>query len=260
MPRREPGTNVEIDVLVDGIAVEGHRLADAAESAGVNAEVPSCPSWNIRDLVRHTGGVMHWAGEHVRTPQVDVISAPNLETQLGGWPSDADLFEWFRGEVDLLVESLRLAPDDIETAAFLPAPSPKHFWARRQCHEIEIHRIDAELAAGDQTPVNSERAADGIDEILRSFASRPNGKLRSARKLSMLIEPDDVTQRWFASISDEPLEVSDDPTGPVDLTVRGSADGIYRCLWNRADLTAVRCDGNVEPLTMFKERIKIRWS
>ena len=47
------------------------------------------------------------------------------------------------------------------------------FWFRRQAHEVAVHRWDAQLAAGDAAPIETELAADGVDErleMLRSFA------------------------------------------------------------------------------------------
>lgn len=43
------------------LTLEGQLLADAAEQAGPDAEVPTCPGWHVRDLLRHTGMVHRWA-------------------------------------------------------------------------------------------------------------------------------------------------------------------------------------------------------
>jgi len=36
---------------------EGPRLAAAAGRAGLDAPVPTCPGWLVRDLLSHAGGV-----------------------------------------------------------------------------------------------------------------------------------------------------------------------------------------------------------
>ncbi|MER6969360.1 maleylpyruvate isomerase N-terminal domain-containing protein, partial [Streptomyces halstedii] len=46
---------------VETLDREGRLLCAAAEAAGVDAEVVTCPGWRIRDLVRHTGMVHRWA-------------------------------------------------------------------------------------------------------------------------------------------------------------------------------------------------------
>ena len=47
-----------------------------------------------------------------------------------------------------------------------PANHTVAFTYRRQAHEALIHRLDAELAAGAVTPLDTALAADGVDEAL----------------------------------------------------------------------------------------------
>ena len=46
---------------------EGARLAEAADRAGLDEPVPTCPGWQVRDLLRHVSGVHRWATGHVIT-------------------------------------------------------------------------------------------------------------------------------------------------------------------------------------------------
>ncbi len=71
-----------------------------------------------------------------------------------------------------LARTLRTADPAVQCWTFLPAPSPRAFWARRQAHETAIHRADAQLAAGAVTPFPVEFAADGIDELIMGFFGR----------------------------------------------------------------------------------------
>lgn len=58
-----------------------------------------------------------------------------------------------------LVASLRAAADDLAVFTFLPSPTPRYFWARRQAHETAIDRADAQAAAGgDVTAFNPDFA------------------------------------------------------------------------------------------------------
>jgi len=36
---------------------DGEKLADVAQRAGLDAPVPPCPGWQVRDVLQHTGGV-----------------------------------------------------------------------------------------------------------------------------------------------------------------------------------------------------------
>src|SRR5690349_15361150 len=40
-------------------------LATAAEAAGTDAPVPTCPRWTVADLVAHQGLVHRWATSHL---------------------------------------------------------------------------------------------------------------------------------------------------------------------------------------------------
>ncbi|MFJ7770051.1 maleylpyruvate isomerase N-terminal domain-containing protein [Streptomyces sp. NPDC097107] len=56
---------METATFVEILDREGVLLASAAEAAGVDAKVPTCPGWQVRDLLRHTGMVHRWAAEIV---------------------------------------------------------------------------------------------------------------------------------------------------------------------------------------------------
>ena len=51
--------------FLQALETEGRLLAAAAEEAGTEAKVPTCPEWQVRDLLRHTGAVHRWAAAYV---------------------------------------------------------------------------------------------------------------------------------------------------------------------------------------------------
>src|SRR5215467_3594765 len=55
------GAEMELSEYLDAITRESGALADAAERAGLDAPVPSCPDWTVADLLVHLGGVQQWA-------------------------------------------------------------------------------------------------------------------------------------------------------------------------------------------------------
>jgi len=164
---------METAEFIETLAREGALLADAAESAGLDAPVPTCPDWRVRDLVLHTGAVHRWAASYVAERRMD----------RGGFdtsgPQDAELVDWYRQTHLRLVGALTDAPADLACWYFLAAPSPLEFWARRQAHETTVHRADAEAALGpDPSPVDPAFAANGVDELLAGSAARsaPTGR------------------------------------------------------------------------------------
>lgn len=231
---------------------QGVALADAATRAGLDAAVPSCPGWTVRDLLEHTGGVHDWASTFVRgEPDADP-DAPLREL-------DGDPVDWYRQRHAELVDALEQAPVDLACWSFLPAPSPLAFWARRQAHETAVHRVDAVLAAGAPDPAGGlavEFAVDGIDELLCGFMSR-GGRLRSTDAYRLLVAPDDGPQRWLVEVNPEGATVRTEARA-ADAVLRGPAARLYLFLWNR--LPDVPVEGDQAVAARWRERARVTWS
>src|SRR4029078_11382856 len=58
------------------------------------------------------------------------------------------------------------AADPAEEAWTWSSEQTVGFTFRRQAHEALIHRLDAEQAAGQGSPLDPELPADGVDEVL----------------------------------------------------------------------------------------------
>src|SRR3954466_7162268 len=220
---------------IDHIRADGALLTDAAERAGMDAAVAWCPEWQVRDLVRHQGDVHHWAafnlGRGTDTPMSDEENDQCLLT----WPDDDEsLLGWFREGHARLVETLQWTPDDAVAMAFLPAPSPRAFWARRQAHETAIHRADAQLAAGMLPDYPSAFAADGVDELLLGFFARPRGRLRADPPVRLGVHAADTQDAWTMTIGPESRDVVREALD-ADCTVTGTVSDLYLLLWNRAE-------------------------
>ncbi len=251
-----------MDVLehVEQLRRDGERLAEVASSTDPAASVPTCPDWRLRDLVRHVGGVHRWArgfvlGAGRQPPDGD------LEQLVGGWPEDTDLVAWFRAGHRALVEALASAPADLETWTFLDAPSPLAFWACRQAHETAIHRVDAETAAGDVTGFPCGFAADGVDELLLRFASRPGRTLPVQTPRSMVVRAGDVPRSWRVTFAPPGFQIQADPTdADAELVVAGDVSELYVVLWNRRDSAGLELDGEPDLLDLWRETMRIRWT
>jgi uncharacterized protein (TIGR03083 family) len=251
---------MEVSEYVEQLRLDGERLAEVALTTDPAAPVLTCPDWQLRDLVRHVGGVHRWAtgfvlGAGVQPPDGD------LERLVGGWPEDADLVAWFRAGHRALVEALASAPADLETWTFLDAPSPLAFWARRQAHETAIHRVDAESAAGDVTGFPSGFAADGIDELLLRFVGRSARTLPVQTPRSMVLRASDVPRSWRVTFAPSGLQTQADPIdADAELVVTGDAPTLYVMLWNRRDTAGLELDGGPDLLDLWQETVRIRWT
>ncbi|MGH3431523.1 MAG: maleylpyruvate isomerase family mycothiol-dependent enzyme [Thermocrispum sp.] len=240
----------------------GERLAVAAESAGLAAEVPSCPGWTVRELLFHTGGVHRWAATIVAEARAEsvpqVAGDPLRDAQHR--PADERLVGWFAEGHAALVRTLREAPRDVACWTFLRAPTPLEFWVRRQTHETTIHRVDAELAAGEQTQVETAVAMDGIDELLAGFVTRRGGRLRTEQPRTLSVQATDVPAAWHLTVSAEPVvTVRTDEPCAADATLRGAASELYLALWNRLSFGALDAFGDAELLGLWPRLVRVVW-
>ncbi|MGW9205613.1 maleylpyruvate isomerase family mycothiol-dependent enzyme [Embleya sp. NPDC055664] len=245
---------MDIATHLDMLRADGEALARSAERAGLDAEVPSCPDWRVRDLLEHLGGVHRWAAYIVESGSVERPSREDT-TELFRAPTDRDLFEWYRSTHADLVKTLGTAAPDAPGWTFFEAPSTVGFWTRRQAHETAVHRVDAELAAGLPSAVPADFAADGIDELLCGFLAHARNKAVTDPPLSIAITPDDASAAWTMRLGTADRRVVR-AAEPADLTVSGPAERLYLLLWNRADSTGCRLDGDPEVLTRWRESTK----
>jgi uncharacterized protein (TIGR03083 family) len=218
---------------------EGQLLVAAARSAGTRATVPSCPGWEVRDLLAHVGFVHRWAARYVAEGLTEMVEEPDEAAILSAAPSDDLILSWFTDGHAALVEVLSSARPDVQCWTFLPAPSPLAFWARRQAHETAVHRVDAEQAAGaPTTPFDPAFAGDGADEVLFGFFSRPGrGRALDVTPGTISLEATDAGSAWTVRIAPEGIETRSG-VHESDLSVRGTAGELYLLLWNR-----LRCGG-----------------
>ena len=247
-----------LDMLLDRLREEGPLLAAAAERAGLDAPVPTCPDWRVRDLLGHTGGVHRWAAAHVARPRPEPMPDDEV-APLFVAPADDKLVAWYRdGHADL-VATLAAADPATQCWAFLPAPSGVAFWTRRQAHETAIHRADAESATGAVTGVPPGFATDGIDELLFGFYSRPRGRLVADPAKALALRATDIEAGWTVHIEPQGRRVVPEAE-PADLTIAGPAGDLYHLLWNRRDTTGLDVDGDPAVLDLWRAQARVRWS
>ncbi len=257
---------MEVAAHIEALAWEGERMASAAALVDPGAAVPTCPEWNVRDLVRHMGGVHRWATGYVADARSEIWDV-DLDDVVGAWPDDGDLVEWFRQGHAALVAALSAAPADLECWTFLPAPSPLAMWARRQAHETAIHRVDTEVAAQVAVhPFAPAFATDGVDELLTCFVPRRRSHLRSVTPTTLAVTCTDTEGAWLLRIDGQGATtetVHADRAGDgadAACTVRGSAGDLYLALWNRTDAGVLAIAGDDEVLDLFRGTVRVRWA
>lgn len=242
---------MEIVAHIDALEHEGTALGEAAAACGLTDPVPGCPEWTMRDLLAHVGYVHRWSAAIV-AGRLDGATGDG-DAAVGPIPGDDDLRTWYAEGHRALVKTLRDAPADLECWAFLPAPSPLAFWARRQALETAIHRADAFAAAGRPITFDDELAHDGIEETLLGFGARK----RTFEPGSIRLQPDNGPP-WMIELGETGAKASPHP-GDVsaDVTVSGPPTQIYLWLWNRPAVVDVIGDPTVADRW---KQVRVRWS
>jgi uncharacterized protein (TIGR03083 family) len=215
-------------------------FARAAQHAGLDVPVPTCPDWTVRRLIGHQGMVHRWAAANLRGRTIEIDATERAGRRA---PSPVD---WLRdGAIDL-VAAISTAPDDVQTVVFLnDAPGPRAFWARRQCHETTIHSVDALAAALGRYPTSADTtidpavAVDGIDELLAGFMTRNKSRLRSESPMLVGVVAEESPTGWLVEVGPAPAVVTVAPSDEVaercDVRIEGPAVAVYLTLWNRSD-------------------------
>jgi uncharacterized protein (TIGR03083 family) len=254
---------MDIGDQIEVLRVEGERIAIAGGELGLNTTVPTCPGWTVRDLMTHIGTVHRWA----RAIVADALPADPRKDQfnqvIGPYPVDDLLVEWVREGLDQLVDALRRAPTDLRCWQIFPSESSLRFWVRRQAHETTIHRVDAESARGDEiSPVSTEFAADGIDELLLGFHGRPSSRVRALEPTVLHIHADDLPPGrgdWYLHPTDTgPLITFSEVESP-DCILKGPAELLYLALWNRLPFDDLCVTGDHALLQLWRNYSAIRW-
>ncbi|HWC23117.1 MAG TPA: maleylpyruvate isomerase family mycothiol-dependent enzyme [Flexivirga sp.] len=257
--------SLEFEDYVDALYAAAERLSEHSLDI-YDHDVPTCPEWNVRQLLAHTGMVHRWAAGIVRG-QLDARTAAEATD---GFEVDGMLVDdtggWLLAGAGDLADALEEAPIDLERFFFLnDAPPARLAWARRQCHETTIHAVDGLSAQmgrvpdADRTDIDADLAADGIDEVLRGFATREREELRtsSGETVSVVIEATDIGRSWTLRLSGEPAVCDEGATeDEPDARLRGTATQLYLGLWNRGD--EIQQEG-VDVLTFWREHLRIEW-
>ena len=159
---------LDFDRYCSEIVTQTKLLAAAIDGADMTVEVPSCPGWNVGQLVRHLGGAQRWAAEMVRTAAAEPLPDSHFRDLSGYTHEDpAALAPWLLDSAITLADALGAAgPDSAVSTGPIP-DGVAAFYARRFTHETAMHRADATLALGRAYALERDVAIDGVDEWMR---------------------------------------------------------------------------------------------
>lgn len=221
------------------------RLADAMTGtlagADLDAEVPFCPNWTVRDLAAHVTHVHLWARGAIVGGHPDTPPPPA--------PADADAAAAeYRAAADALIETLRNTDPSTECWTFGPKPRRAAFWFRRQPHEIAVHLVDALASQGLEAVLDQRLALDGIDEVVSMFFPRQVRLKRTPpleRSLALVAER--TPYRWVLAGDGTGTGADGSAVRDGEATATGPASSILLLLWRRIGLDdpSIRVTGDV---------------
>jgi len=242
---------VEHSEHIDVIRDESRALVAAAESAGLDARVPSCPDWAVADLLGHQGTVQRWAAGIVEARATEARFPADV-----GRPSDpAALPDWVRAGSAHLVDVLTSTPSDAELWTFA-GPGAAAFWFRRQAQEVALHRVDAELAAGTRSPLDAALARDAIDEFFDVIAPLRLRERMVGDGETVHLHCTDGEGEWLARLTPTGVEV-ERAHAKGDVAARGTASDLVLVLRGRRGVDAVEVFGDAAVLDSFIDMSRI---
>lgn len=223
-------------------------LRSAASSAGPDAPVPSCPKWTVAELVDHTGVVyLHKAAVMRAGKWPDPWPSPDVPDD----PFEAlDL-----GYRQLIAEFASRRPDEWSLTWYGPEQTVG-FWIRRMAQETVVHRMDAQLAAGEPvTPAPDDLAIDGVDELLKQFleygppqwpaeyAAVEGGHLAGDAGADTIVVTAGPAS-WTVRPTPTSVSVADGRDGGARAEVSAAPAAMLGWLWGRAGDDAITVAGD----------------
>ena len=224
------------------ITRETNRLADIADNTEILGPIVSCPEWTIENLLYHVGRVQRRVSWRVSGDAQEATIPPE--------PPRSELTTWLRDSGDMLVEALKVV-GPAQRCATLDGEGVSAFWYRRMAHEIVIHCIDGDLAAG-TTPAKLDPffAGDGLDEIVRLHLPRWAASSAADHVYGNFeFVASDAETTW-------PIELGRDEANERDhlpTRVTAPANSLLLFFWNRGDAVDFVVEGNDDLIRRWRD-------
>ncbi len=228
--------------LIESVRAEGQTLVGALEDAAADDLVPTCEGWKIADLAVHVGQFCgFWS--HVLCEGTGRPKTPFPEP-----PGGDELTLWVAALAGHLVEELDATPPDTEVWTWFDADHTAGFVSRRSAHELAVHRYDAQSTNRACTPIASDLAEDGIDEVLDVLVTARDRTGRGTGR-TMALHGTDIGACWVVAIEHDRITVErrrHDGEMPehTDVVVSGTASDLELTLYRRPTLSPVDVHGD----------------
>ena len=244
------------------IVAQTELLTGYIAGADLSRPVPTCPGWNVSQLMRHIDGGLRWAAEIVATratsppPDVALRDLAGF-TNEDPMPLSASLSEAAEQLSAILTEA---GPD---AQMWCPVDGRgSAFYARRFTHETAIHRADAAIALGVEYLLDADVAVDALDEWMElgclpfHFDVHPwmRELLDPGRKIGL--HATDTGADWLLDLTGDVIawRRSDEPT---TAAMRGPVTDLLLTIYRRIPVESGRIEltGDAELVDFWLERV-----
>lgn len=234
--------------FVSAVRSDADELVKAAERAGMDAPVPSCPDWKVADLLAHIGMVHRWAAANCdRSPEDAYLPS----SEMGEAPDGSARIGWVREHADHLIGVLGARDADDPCWTWAP-PQNVGFWHRRMAHETAMHRVDAQLAVGARDPIDADLASDGIDEWLWLLPRRPWASNLEGGGESLHFHCTDVEGEWTVQLTAGGVSVEREHA-KGDVALRGPASDVLCWMMGRGSIEGLEVFGDPALLDRWRQ-------
>ncbi|MFD7445293.1 maleylpyruvate isomerase family mycothiol-dependent enzyme [Streptomyces sp. NPDC059909] len=232
-------------------AIDDHvrRFAETVRDADPATPVPTCPGWDIAELVKHHGTTHRWIGHVVGIRATERVWSRDVPL---GLPDDPAAYpEWLaRSAADTLATLRATDPD----APMWSHGADQHvrFFPRRLLFEAVIHLADVELALGRTPRIGPATAADGIEEFLENLpyfswiaepvaaltaphqdGSAPGSGVRVREGASLRLKATDTGATWTISLQDQGAGWTTTARGEATATVEAASGDLLLLVYGR---------------------------
>jgi uncharacterized protein (TIGR03083 family) len=233
---------MEFSAILSLVDERSATLREAVAAASdLEARVPMCPDWKLRDLVAHLGMVHRFWAQIVCAGEAD--GPPSREAR-GDTEPHGDLLEWSAESTRLLLAALSEAGPDAPCWTWWPlseAPQNAGAVARHQVQEEAVHAWDAQHTIGKPEPIPASSAVDGVAEFLQvTYGAVGPWPHRPARIVVACTEG----PSWTLDLTPSGARLDPPTSGSPVATIHGAASDILLALYGRVPLDTLRADGD----------------
>lgn len=228
------------ELLIGSLREDRAALLSLA-GGDLDLAVPTCPGWNLRELLIHLGRVHRWAGRATESAPTadwpDFPPRPGPGTHLGSWIVDG---------IDSLIE--RFCTTDLDRPCWgFAGDADLRWWLRRQTLETVLHRWDGQNAGGSPDPIDGDLAVVGVDEWCELESARWF-KPQPGLSATVHLHATDGDGEWLLRISPEGFTWQHGHH-KGDVAVRASRAKLFLILWNRRGIDSAEVFGDTGTLS-----------